>query len=153
MIEKIISGGQTGADQGGLFAGLILGITTGGTAPPNFMTDTGPKKEFLISFGLIEGVPDPSTYPKRTWENVKNSDGTALFGNLYSPGTRLTMRYCKTLLKPYIKNPLPSELREFINQYSIIVLNIAGNRERTNPGITKRVTDTIVEALRVLRSE
>ena len=151
MIEKIISGGQTGADQGGLFAGLKLGIPTGGTAPPNFMTDTGPEREFLSSFGLVEGVPDPKTYPKRTRKNVIDSDGTVLFGNLSSPGTRLTINYCKALNKPYTENPTPSQLQDFIVYNHIKILNVAGNRERTNPGITKRVTDIIVEALKQYR--
>jgi len=53
-VAKIISGGQTGADQGGLNAGLLLGIETGGTAPPRFMTDAGP---YTIPnmFHLVEG--------------------------------------------------------------------------------------------------
>jgi hypothetical protein len=33
MIEKLISGGQTGADRAGLEAAKALGIATGGTAP------------------------------------------------------------------------------------------------------------------------
>jgi hypothetical protein len=37
--NKIISGGQTGADQGGLEGARLLGIQTGGTAPYNWMTD------------------------------------------------------------------------------------------------------------------
>ena len=41
MIKKIISGGQTGADRGGLLAGRHLGIETGGTAPPDFITEVG----------------------------------------------------------------------------------------------------------------
>ncbi len=42
MVRKIISGGQTGADRGGLLAGEALKIETGGTAPPIFMTELGP---------------------------------------------------------------------------------------------------------------
>ena len=41
MIEKIISGGQTGIDQLALEIAIELGIETGGTAPPNFMTEDG----------------------------------------------------------------------------------------------------------------
>lgn len=33
MVTKIISGGQTGADMGGLLAGELLHIPTGGTCP------------------------------------------------------------------------------------------------------------------------
>lgn len=41
-LRKIISGGQTGADQGGLRAGRLLHLETGGTAPHNWMTEQGP---------------------------------------------------------------------------------------------------------------
>ena len=40
-ILRIISGGQTGADQGGLRAGAALGLDTGGWIPFGFRTDTG----------------------------------------------------------------------------------------------------------------
>ena len=61
MLAKIISGGQTGADTGGLLAGKRLGIKTGGTAPPRFMTDAGTNYALHLSFGLVEGEPDPRT--------------------------------------------------------------------------------------------
>jgi len=36
MVEKVISGGQTGVDRMGLEVAKELGIPTGGTAPPNY---------------------------------------------------------------------------------------------------------------------
>lgn len=44
MIEKIVSGGQTGADQGGLEAAEELGIPTGGWAPAGYYTEQGKHK-------------------------------------------------------------------------------------------------------------
>ncbi len=58
MITKIISGGQTGADQAGLMVAHRLGLKRGGTAPPGFMTEEGPKPNFLQAMGLVEGRPD-----------------------------------------------------------------------------------------------
>ncbi len=147
MITKIISGGQTGADQGGLSAGVKLGIETGGTAPPKFMTDAGPHT-IPCMFNLVEGEPDPRTYPKRTRKNVVDSDGTVLFGRMESPGSRLTVRCCSELQKPYIINPPPDELREWVTRNNIHILNVAGNRERTNPGIFSITRNTIVKALK-----
>ena len=40
-IFKIISGGQTGADKGGLIAAKKANIKTGGIAPKGFMTEAG----------------------------------------------------------------------------------------------------------------
>ncbi len=135
MVKKIISGGQTGADRGGLVAGKFLDIETGGTAPPRFMTETGPNFSLKTSFGLVEGEPDLEVYPKRTCRNVKDSDGTLLMGDTNSPGSKLTLKYCRELNKPSIINPTPSDLSWWLVAYKIEVLNVAGNRESKNPGI------------------
>jgi hypothetical protein len=44
----IISGGQTGADQGGLFAAEILKIKTGGYAPKGYRTEVPSKQHGCI---------------------------------------------------------------------------------------------------------
>lgn len=151
MIKKIISGGQTGADRGGLLAGKLLGIETGGTAPPNFMTELGTCLELRDTFGLVEGEYDPRTYPKRTKRNIKDSDGTLLMGIIHSPGSRLTLRYCQELEKPWIINPTPLDLKEWLDTYKIEVLNVAGNRESKNPGIEKETILLLRSTLEDLR--
>lgn len=145
-VTKIISGGQTGADQAGLRAGRMLGIKTGGTAPPEFMTETGPNLA-LKEFNLAEGEHDPYIYPKRTRKNVIDSDGTILFGNVASPGCRLTIKCCQELNKPYAINPDSRTLVQFVHSNNITVLNVAGNRESKSPGIFDTTRDTIVRAL------
>ena len=150
MLKKIISGGQTGADQGGLEIGKELGLKTGGTAPWNWMTASGPRQTLLESYGLVVGPYDPWTYPQRTLMNVLDGDGTALFGNLDSPGCRLTIKYCKLYGKVYIENPSPRELADWIKNMDIVVLNVAGNREHTNPGIKTATKNVISLAYRLL---
>ena len=152
MIEKIISGGQTGADQGGLEAGKELGIKTGGTAPMGWRTEAGPAEELLKGYGLAECVLPG--YSARTQMNVLNSDGTIIFGDFYSPGTKLTTKYCDVTLKPLYRvcredNPI-IERQDFLNwleKYSVKVLNVAGNRESKNPGIQERVKSFLVKVL------
>ena len=145
---KIISGGQTGADQGGLAAGKALGLETGGTAPYSFWTEDGSQVSLLKNYGLKEGEPDARIYPKRTKRNVLDSDGTVLFGNPDSPGSKLTIRYCKDCSKPYIENPSPTRLRDWIKENNINILNVAGNRESTNPGIFLFTKNILLEALK-----
>jgi hypothetical protein len=149
MINKIISGGQTGADQGGLIGAVMSGIETGGTAPHGWLTDDGPNKELLEGFGLIEGPIDFKKYPKRTRLNVKNSDGTLLIGDTESAGTRLTIEYCIELSKPYIINPTAAELKKWIDDRKIKTLNVAGNRERKNPGITQSTAKLITDLIKL----
>jgi Circularly permutated YpsA SLOG family len=53
VIARIITGGQTGADQGGLRAARAAGIATGGFAPKGWATETG-AAPWLAEFGLVE---------------------------------------------------------------------------------------------------
>ncbi len=143
--EKIISGGQTGADRGGLLAGQDLGIRTGGWAPKGYITENGP--DFTLrDFGLIQH--SSPNYPPRTRMNVQESCLTAIFGEVKSAGSQLTIGLCKEDKIPYIINPDAEELREFCRLHDAEVVNIAGNRESKNPGIEAKVRSIVVEAFR-----
>ncbi len=128
-VKKIISGGQVGADEFGLEVGKELGIETGGTAPPGFVTSKGQEKDKLEGYGLVEGEKDPTVYKKRTIKNVKDSDGTVIFAdNVNSRGTKLTIGVAKKNKKPYLVNPTASELKSWMSENNIETLNVAGNR-------------------------
>lgn len=145
MIRKIISGGQAGADQGGLEAGRDLGLETGGTAPQGWMTEAGPQPNKLKSFGLVEaGV---AGYPFRTKMNVLNSDATAVFGFIGEPGSRLTCSLCKKFGKPWVVNPNTADLLELLEWHNVEVLNVAGNRESKSLGIQQKVREFLKQAL------
>ena len=163
MIKKVISGGQIGADMGGLFAAYTApGIETGGWAPKGFRTEAGSKKILGAKYKLKE-TKSP-TYPPRTKRNVLNSDGTLWFGNTESPGARLTFRLCHTHNRPIKrirysgknrrlpKHEIPG-LVKWVRQHDIEVLNVAGNRESTNPGITMFTEAVITRLLRTLSEE
>jgi len=147
MLTKIISGAQTGGDRAGLDAALLLGLQVGGWVPKGCRTDEGPLTSAQMTlYGLKE---HPSyAYPPRTEQNVRESDGTVLFGDMSSPGCRLTIRLCKMHGQPFLANPTPDVLRSFVLGNAIKVLNVAGNRERVNPGIYATTYATIVEAFR-----
>lgn len=144
MLEKVISGGQTGMDQAGLEAAKMVGIPTGGTAPKYFMTENGPDST-LEEYGLVEC--EDQGYVRRTMLNVANSDATVLFGDMGSAGSAQTIRYCKLKGKPYITNPTAEQLVEFIIEENVKELNVAGNRaSRTTPTKLLSVKQTLVEA-------
>ena len=139
-LRKIISGGQTGADQAALRAARRLGIETGGWMPLGWRTQEGPRPEFGELYGMWEH-PQPD-YPARTRRNVEVSDGTLILGNVETPGCSLTLRTCIALHKPVLVVPRdqdPStakrEIRAWIRDGKIALLNVAGNREELNPGI------------------
>ncbi len=126
MVKKIISGGQTGVDQLGLQVAKALGIKTGGTAPLGYWTENGSEPELGKEFGLVEGS---AGYIYRTRKNVQDSDATLLFGDLTSPGSRMTIDFCKEYQKPYLENPTYTQIIEFVEGNDYQVLNIAGNRK------------------------
>jgi hypothetical protein len=144
-LTKIISGGQTGADQAGLRAAKRLGIKTGGWIPKGFKTEDGPRPSLEIHYGLIETIE--TDYTRRTWMNVNYSDGTLIFAEKDSRGSILTQNICRKLRKPYWINPSCEDIRMFINEHDIAVLNIAGNRESVSPGIGERIENLLIRAI------
>jgi len=132
MIEKLISGGQTGVDRGALDAALSAGFPCGGWCPPNRQAEDG---------SIPDRYPlrciDRGGYRQRTRRNVTDSDGTLIVyhGHL-SGGTRLTLAYCIELQKPFLlidagrqTAAVAAELLEtFIIDHTIRVLNVAGPR-------------------------
>jgi len=147
MIKKIISGAQTGADRAGLAAAAVLSLEVGGTVPRGRRAEDGPLTDRTMKlFNLKEHSSDK--YPPRTKANVWNSDGTVVFGNVGSPGSRLTLKYCRELGKPYCINPTPDQLRVWALKWKIETLNVAGNRENSNPGIYRSTLNTLIEAFK-----
>lgn len=140
---KIISGGQSGADQAGLAAAKHLGIETGGWLPKGCNTNEGPRPDLLQTYNMKEHPQ--KGYPPRTERNVMDSDATVIFGDCTSAGSALTIKYCKLYNKPFMVVSFPSALSikecacALVNWLAkeppIRCLNVAGNRERTNPGI------------------
>jgi hypothetical protein len=149
-LRKIISGGQTGADRGGLEAARALGITTGGVCPKGFKTEKG-RDLSLKEFGMIE--LDSPEYEERTIRNIEDSDGTAIFcktdkkGNISGIGTLFTVYYAARINKPFIVNPRETEFISWLKQNKISVLNIAGNRESLEPGIKESTKKFLANAL------
>jgi len=134
-LYKIISGGQTGADITGLECARALGLETGGSIPKGFRTDVGNKPSFGKIYGLVE-TPEYGYLP-RTMLNVMRSDATLWFGDVSSPGGKATTKFCKIYGRPMILNIV--DMRPYAELYGVI--NIAGNRQRTNPDVVQQVKD------------
>lgn len=140
---KIISGGQTGVDQVGLFVARELGIETGGTAPNGWRTDEGPAP-WLADYGLIEC--QFAGYRVRTIQNVRDADGTVWFGER-SPGYFCTIGAAIKFHMVHVINPTVEILRHFLADAEIETLNVAGNRLRTHPEASERARVVLREVL------
>src|SRR5262245_10393821 len=113
MLERIISGGQSGADQGALRAARAMGVPTGGTAPKGWLAEVliGGDEDFpapsrwagrpchwLADYGLVEA--EAEGFPVRTVRNVLDSDETLWFGDPWSAVGRCTLEACQRHGRP-----------------------------------------------------
>ncbi|MBK6617252.1 MAG: putative molybdenum carrier protein [Nitrosomonas sp.] len=146
MLEKIISGGQTGADRAALDAALESVFPIGGSCPVGRMAEDGPIDP-CYSLTEIGGG-----YRARTKKNVEDSDGTVIFYDCYlRGGTEQTVAFCIKAGKPYklididIVNVDIAANRTllFVNDHTIKVLNAAGPRQSGCPAIYEFVKKTI----------
>jgi len=151
-LVKVISGGQTGADQGGLQAAKAVGLKTGGWMPKGYVTQTGNRPDFADLYGIKEHTS--SKYPPRTFANVKDSDGTIrLARDFESSGERLTLKAITQYKRPYfdvnIDNPpLPVIVREWLRKHKIQTLNVAGNAERRANGVNAFTIDYLAKVFK-----
>lgn len=144
-MHKVIAGGQTGGDLGGLLGARDAGLRTGGTAPRGWKTERGPMPE-LAEFGLVEHTS--ADYPPRTKDNVRAADGTVIFAPVRSPGCELTARLCRDAKKPYlivgeVGEETVDEVIRFVDKNNIRTLNVAGNRESVYRGLQEQVRQVI----------
>jgi hypothetical protein len=145
MIKKIISGGQTGADQAALDFAIDHDIPHGGWIPKGRKTEDG----ILPDKYHLDEMPTAS-YPKRTEKNILDSDGTVIFsrGNL-TGGSALTRKLAKQRNRPWLHVDLDRvTAREavqiivgWIDRHDIQVVNVAGPRASKDPGIHDIVVD------------
>ena len=138
LLQRVISGGQTGADRAALTAAKAANITTGGWMPKGFRAQDGPCPEFAALYGVREHTSD--RYPPRTALNVKESDATLRFATEWdSPGEVLTQRMCERYGKPHLDvtpgGPItPADVVEWLVRNNVRMLNVAGNTEAPHRG-------------------
>ena len=147
MIQKIISGGQTGADRAALDFAIKHGIPYGGWVPKGRKTEDGtlPEKYHL------QEMPTGS-YIKRTEQNVLDSDGTLIVSHsLLTGGSALTTSFAELHRKPWIHIDLEmtpySEaarmIQEWVGRNGIKTMNVAGPRASKDPMIYQAVMELL----------
>ena len=133
---KIISGGQTGVDRAALDAALSHAMPVGGWCPRGRRAEDG---EIPSRYPLEE--TNAATYEERTELNVRDSDATLVVSKgLPTGGTAYTIAMAEKWNRPIciLDVDHPDRLREtiaWIEQHGIRILNVAGPRESTTPGI------------------
>jgi hypothetical protein len=152
-IEKIVSGGQTGADRAALDFAIQHGIPHGGWCPHGRKAEDGP-----IGGGYLLKETPSSNYLQRTEWNVRDSDGTAVFSisPVLTGGSKKTVDLAHKHHKPVIHiardggpaSPAQALLR-FIQNHKIKVLNVAGPRASKEAEVGAFVKE-VLEELRMV---
>jgi hypothetical protein len=148
-IEKIISGGQTGADRAALDFAIDNNISHGGWIPKGRKTETSqlPGKYHLQEMAT-------ASYSKRTEQNVIDSDGTIIVSHgKLTGGSALTQTFAikhhKLCLHLDMDNTTITEAADSLNNWirknKIKILNVAGPRANKDNKIYQVIRD-ILEA-------
>ena len=139
MLDRLISGGQTGVDRGALEAALNRRFPCGGSCPKGRRAEDGP---IPPRYPLTE--LDSTNYLVRTRRNVADADATLVLApGALTGGTRATEKYARQTGKPCLvvdpgTAPTGEPLRRILNwlaREDVRVLNVAGPRESSCPGI------------------
>ena len=138
MLEKMISGGETGANQAAWQAATAFGVPTGGWVPKGFLTEDGPRPRVRPAIwrgGAALGQRarshrterpgrrrDPLVWPDDDIGRSRDGRGVShVWQTVYAglPG----------------RGVQPAHVAAWIIENTIKTLNVAGNREHEEPGI------------------
>jgi hypothetical protein len=149
-LVKIISGGQTGADQAALDAAIAVGLDYGGAIPRGRKTEAGP---LPAKYRRMTELKSP-LYRVRTRQNVLNTDGTLIFTyGLPTGGTGLTVRLAQQHDKPFLLVDLETSasaaalILAWLKKVNPVILNVAGPRESEHPGTYQKVFSILQKVL------
>jgi hypothetical protein len=149
MVRKIISGGQTGVDRAALDFAIKFNIPHGGWITKGRIAEDG----ILDGRYKLQEIPEPS-YPRRTLKNILESDGTLIISRgPLTGGSDYTRKMAISRNKPIFHIDLnqmnafraAENIRNWIFDNKIEILNVAGPRKSKDPDIYKNVLN-ILEA-------
>lgn len=153
---RVISGGQTGVDRAALDAALACGIEIGGWCPRGRRAEDG---RIADHYPLYE--TESGTYAERTRLNIRDADATLILSaGALTGGTLLTQTLAQQRGVPLLvvdrSAPTPEDaarrILDWLEQHGIQVLNVAGPRESTRPGIYQWARDVLEAAWKAARS-
>jgi hypothetical protein len=155
VLEKIVSGGQTGADRAALDFAIRHKIPRGGWVLKGRITEDGPLPK---KYKLTEMPTD--SYQARTEQNVRGADGTVIISHgKLTGGSAYTLKMAKKHDRPCLyvdldkHDVLPAalEILNWLDEHGIKVLNVAGPRASNDPKIYKVVKE-VLESLLILNA-
>jgi hypothetical protein len=144
-LERVITGGQTGAEQGAWRAADVFGIPTGGWMPAGFATETPggtnwePRPDLARRHGA-RALPSRD-FAGRLAANARDSDGSLWIGKPDALDAGMLHAACARFRRPCAsahidEGPVsPSHVVAWIRGNQIRTLSVAGSPESESPGI------------------
>ena len=158
MLERIVSGGQTGVDRGALDGALAAGVGIGGWIPKGRKAEDG---VVPASYAGMREAP-VAEYVWRTERNTVDSDATLVLWpgdpRRLSGGSKRTVGFAERHGKPIRVFPLRSDLFAlvgaafWIHENGFKTLNVAGPRESKRPGVQMLAATYVAALVRQLRA-
>ena len=136
MLERIVTGGQTGVDRAALDVALELNIPCGGWCPKGRLAEDG---RIADHYPLRE-TRERGTRHRTEW-NVRDSDATLILSfGAPEGGTAFTRECSEHYGRPCLMVSPESEesvarVGSWLDRHPVRILNIAGSRESEQPGI------------------
>jgi len=140
VIERIISGGQTGADRAALDFAIARGMPHGGWCPHGRLAEDG----IIPARYQLTETPSPESIQRTEW-NVRDSDATVIFsiGQTLTGGAKRTFEFALQYQKPCLHlsrerhgDSATTKLTSFLAKHGIKALNVAGSRQSEEPDVT-----------------
>jgi putative molybdenum carrier protein len=147
MVEKIISGGQTGADRAALDFAIAWGIPHGGWCPKGHKAEDGT----IDGRYQLKATPEADPAQRTEW-NVKDAGGTVVFtiAPELSGGSKQTLEFASQHRKSCLHLSLAGDgvgaaakLCLFLSDERIKILNVAGSRASEEPAIGEFVRNVL----------
>lgn len=119
----------------------------GGWCPVGRRAEDGP----IAAHYVLTETPSAKYRQRTTW-NVRDSDGTLIISlrPQLEGGSKATQEIAERLGRPCLHvhpgNGAGAAVREFIERHAIRVLNVAGPRESSQPGIGMFVAEVLSQA-------
>lgn len=164
LISQVRSGGQTGADRGGLDAAREAGVPICGWCPPGGLAEDFPEAPGLMKLypELQEGYAPG--YVERTAWNVRDAHATLIVspGGLEPlSGTEMTKIFAERFGRPVlvlegdnIEDDAATALGWLRGLDMLgLTLNVAGPRESKMPGTYQKTKDIVAALLAAQRSD
>jgi hypothetical protein len=156
MIEKVVTGGESGVEQAAWLAARRAGVATGGYMPRGYATEDGPAPRVGA---LHDAIEFPLSEAQRLRANLRRVDALLWFGDPLSGEAKAVFEACRELGKPFTSaqpgSTAVSDVVSWLVVFEVKSLMVSGSPPSRAPGLAPRAAafmDLLLPAVRAATS-